>query len=100
MRALTHLKLNKKYGITDARQSLYQTCKEWEAALPQGKPFRGGEQPNTADVACFGVFRALRGYATFEDAMNPDNTSSRFVQWFKDMDKKVTEKAVTAGAKQ
>lgn len=35
----------------------------------QGRPFMGGSQPDLADLAVFGVIRAVTGTDTFNDLM-------------------------------
>lgn len=91
MYALSELKLKKKYNITDPRAALYTALAEFVQAFPQGQPFRGGAQPNLADITAYGVMRAIQGYETGRDVMNPHNTSERFVEWYKQMDRRVQE---------
>lgn len=45
-----------------------QSADEWVAALG-GRPFMGGTQPDLADLAVFGVVRAVTGTDTFNDLM-------------------------------
>lgn len=45
-----------------------QSANDWVAAL-QGRPFLGGDQPDLADLAVFGVVRAVTGTDTFNDLM-------------------------------
>jgi len=94
MYLLTQKKLNKKYGITDARESIYQAIKEWLAGN-NGAPFRGGSSPNLADLSCFGVFRALEPYPVGRDVMNPEKTSEEFVAWYKRMQQVVGKTSAT-----
>jgi microsomal prostaglandin-E synthase 2 len=91
MYLITKYKLNKKYNITDPRGMLYAACAEWMAAMPEGKSFRGGSEPNVVDVAAYGVLRALRGYKTFEDLQA--NTDPKFMQWFGEMDRRIAASA-------
>lgn len=62
----------------------------------KGADFRGGANPNLADITCFGVFRSLQNYATGHDVMNPANTSPEFVAWYKRVEQRVTAAAAKA----
>ena len=63
-------KLKKKYGIEgNLREELYLCGDQWVKALG-GKPFMGGEQPNLADLAVFGVVKSVTGTDTFMDLMH------------------------------
>lgn len=88
MYLITDLKLNKKYGITDARASMYTALSEWMAGNG-AQPFRGGNKPNLADITCFGVIRALQNYDAGRDIMNPANTSPEFVAWYRAVEDRV-----------
>ena len=57
----------------------------------RGQRFRGGAQPNLADITCFGVIRSLQNYATGRDIMNPANTSKEFVDWYRNVEQIVTK---------
>lgn len=60
-------RLKKKYKVDgDVRQALYACAEEWVQALA-GRPFLGGEAPNLADLAVFGVMRSVVGTDTFMD---------------------------------
>lgn len=74
-------KLKKKYGVEgDVREVLYQSADEWVDAL-QGRPFMGGSQPDLADLAVFGVVRAVCGTDTFNDLMQ----NSKIGKWYERM---------------
>lgn len=45
-----------------------QSANDWVTAL-QGRPFLGGDKPDLADLAVFGVVRAVTGTDTFNDLM-------------------------------
>ena len=79
--ALTHTRLKKRHNITDERQALYEEVGNWTAALGSRK-FMGGEQPNLADLAFFGVLRAVKGFDTHRDVM--EHTTLR--PWFERME--------------
>jgi microsomal prostaglandin-E synthase 2 len=43
--------LKKKYNLKDdVRESLYDFCREWVAAIGKDRKFMGGEKPNLADL--------------------------------------------------
>ena len=43
--------LKKKYKLKeDVRESLYDLCREWTAAIGKDRKFMGGEKPNLADL--------------------------------------------------
>ena len=90
MYLISEKKLKKKYNITDPRQMMYQALAEWISGN-RGQRFRGGAQPNLADITCFGVIRSLQNYATGRDIMNPANTSKEFVDWYRNVEQIVTK---------
>lgn len=57
MYALSKLVLKKKYGIEDEREDLYAAVNDFVSAVGARK-FLGGDKPNLADTATFGVLRA------------------------------------------
>lgn len=65
---LSHTKLKKKHGIVNEREALYEEVNKWLAALGSRK-FLGGEVPGLADLAFFGVLRAVETFDTFADVM-------------------------------
>jgi microsomal prostaglandin-E synthase 2 len=59
----------KKYNIQgDLREALYADANSFVAAVGSQK-FLGGEQPNLADLAVFGVLQAIRGTDTYNDVV-------------------------------
>ncbi|KAG7277998.1 hypothetical protein CRUP_020314 [Coryphaenoides rupestris] len=63
-------RLKNKYNLQDdVRQDLYKAVDNWVAAIGKKRKFMGGEQPNLADLAVFGVLRVMEGLQAFEDLM-------------------------------
>lgn len=63
--------LKKKYNLKeDVRESLFDACKDWTKAVGRKRKFMGGEQPNLADLAVYGVLNSIEGCASFEEAQN------------------------------
>lgn len=84
MYGLTHTKLKKRHGITDERAALYEEIGKWTDALGARK-FMGGETPNLADLALFGVLRAVKGFDTHVDVM----ANTKLLPWYERMEEKV-----------
>lgn len=84
MYGLTHTKLKKRHGITDERAALYEEIGKWTDALGTRK-FMGGETPNLADLALFGVLRAVKGFDTHVDVM----ANTKLLPWYERMVEKV-----------
>ena len=60
-------KLKKKYNVEgDVRESLYECANDWVLAVGERK-FMGGDAPNLADLAVFGVMKSVTGTDTFMD---------------------------------
>nr|XP_006640838.1 PREDICTED: prostaglandin E synthase 2 [Lepisosteus oculatus] len=66
----------------DVRQDLYKAVNEWVAAIGKKREFMGGDQPNLADLAVFGVLRVMEGLQAFDDMMS--NTKVR--AWYRRME--------------
>ncbi|XP_059149092.1 prostaglandin E synthase 2-like [Physella acuta] len=63
--------LKTKYKLKeDVRQSLYDACNEWVKAVGKDRPFMGGNQPNLADLAVYGVLNSIEGCEAFHDALH------------------------------
>ncbi|XP_023322248.1 prostaglandin E synthase 2 [Eurytemora carolleeae] len=73
-------RLKKRHNLKDnVRESLYDECNHWLKSLKKkGTPFMGGEVPNLADLAVFGVLSAIEGCQAFKDAR--ENT--KIGDWF------------------
>jgi len=57
-------KLKKKYNITDERMAIYECGQEWcDAINLDERPFHGGNQPDLADLAVYGVLSSIEGFA-------------------------------------
>jgi microsomal prostaglandin-E synthase 2 len=79
-------RLKKRYKLTDnVRISLYQACDEWVRAVAD-KQFLGGNQPNLADLATYGVLSAIEGCDAFIDLTN----NTKILPWYKRMKTAVT----------
>jgi len=61
-------RLKEKHHITDEREALYQCAREWMKALGN-RQFMGGNTPNLADLAVYGVLRSIEGLRAFEDML-------------------------------
>ncbi|KAK1786852.1 hypothetical protein P4O66_017232 [Electrophorus voltai] len=68
----------------DVRQDLYKAVNEWIAAIGK-KKFMGGDNPNLADLAVFGVLRVMEGLQAFNDMM--ENTKVK--KWYRCMEETV-----------
>ncbi|GAA6081550.1 prostaglandin E synthase 2 [Tachysurus ichikawai] len=62
----------------DVRQDLYKAVNDWVAAIGKNKKFMGGEKPNLADLAVFGVLGVMEGLQAFDDMM--ENTKVK--KWY------------------
>ncbi|XP_051964771.1 prostaglandin E synthase 2 isoform X1 [Xyrauchen texanus] len=77
-------RLKNKHNLQDdVRQDLYKAVNDWVAAIGKNKKFMGGEQPNLADLAVFGVLRVMEGLEAFDDMM--DHTKVK--NWYQRMQK-------------
>ncbi|CAL8247902.1 unnamed protein product [Merluccius merluccius] len=77
-------RLKNKYNLQDdVRQDLYKAVNDWVATIGKKRKFMGGEQPNLADLAVFGVLRVMEGLQAFEDLM--ENT--KVMCWYQRMER-------------
>uniref|UniRef100_A0A3Q3X2V3 Prostaglandin E synthase 2 n=1 Tax=Mola mola TaxID=94237 RepID=A0A3Q3X2V3_MOLML len=67
----------------DVRQDLYKAVNDWVAAIGKKRKFMGGDQPNLADLAVFGVLRVMEGLQAFDDMM--ENTKIK--HWYRRVEK-------------
>eukprot|EP00252_Welwitschia_mirabilis_P013374 TRINITY_DN29455_c0_g1_i1.p1 TRINITY_DN29455_c0_g1~~TRINITY_DN29455_c0_g1_i1.p1 ORF type:complete len:335 (-),score=61.71 TRINITY_DN29455_c0_g1_i1:477-1481(-) len=79
-------KLKKKHNITDERASLYEAANTWVNALKNRK-FMGGNKPNLADLAVFGVLRPIRHLQSGKDMVANTNIGP----WYSRMEEVVGE---------
>lgn len=80
-------RLKKRHNLKeDVRQSFYDDVNKWLRAIKQrGGKFMGGDQPNLADLAVYGILKSIEGCTAFQDAL--DNT--KLNTWFGAMTKEV-----------
>lgn len=64
-------RLKKRHGLKDdVRQSLYDSCITWMKAIKEkGTTFLGGNSPNLADLAVYGVLSSIEGCSAFNDLL-------------------------------
>uniref|UniRef100_UPI0037E8FC3E prostaglandin E synthase 2 n=1 Tax=Semicossyphus pulcher TaxID=241346 RepID=UPI0037E8FC3E len=67
----------------DVRQDLYKAVNDWVAAVGKKRKFMGGDSPNLADLAVFGVLRVMEGLQAFDDMM--ENTKVK--HWYRRMER-------------
>jgi microsomal prostaglandin-E synthase 2 len=88
---LANGKIKKKYNIVNEREELDEVLKEWMDAVAitdeQG-PFLHGASVSMADLAVFGVLRAIHGLDTFAYAMENQGLH----KWYAQMEKAVETK--------
>ncbi|XP_060697125.1 prostaglandin E synthase 2 [Hemiscyllium ocellatum] len=69
----------------DVRQDLYKAVDQWMAAIGKHRPFMGGELPNLADLAVYGVLRVMEGLKAFDDMM----ANTKVKTWYKRMEENI-----------
>ncbi|XP_032371483.1 prostaglandin E synthase 2 [Etheostoma spectabile] len=67
----------------DVRQDLYKAVNDWVTAIGKKRKFMGGDQPNLADLAVFGVLRVMDGLQAFDDMM----ANTRVKHWYRRMER-------------
>eukprot|EP00899_Mesostigma_viride_P015197 jgi/Mesvir1/23679/Mv18635-RA.1 len=75
-------KLKKEHNIVDERQALYDALDKWVAAVGDNRKFLGGSAPNRADLALFGILRAIAGLQTWDDMM----ANTKIGTWYHHME--------------
>ncbi|KAG5898251.1 hypothetical protein JTB14_029629 [Gonioctena quinquepunctata] len=82
-------RLKKRHGLKDdVRQSLYDECNFWTKSInAKGGLFMGGDKPNLADLAVYGVLSSIEGCNAFKDVL--DNT--KISKWFYRMKEAVSQ---------
>ncbi|XP_074032968.1 prostaglandin E synthase Su(P) [Leptinotarsa decemlineata] len=73
-------RLKKRHNLKDdVRQSLYDECSTWTRAInAKGGTFMGGDNPNLADLAVYGVLSSIEGCTAFKDML--ENT--KISKWY------------------
>ncbi|KAG1714367.1 Prostaglandin E synthase 2 [Nymphon striatum] len=81
-------RLKKKYNLKeDVRESLYDACREWTRAIGNKRKFMGGDKPNLADLAVYGVLNSIEGCNAFEDVLQ----NTKIKKWYYETKKAVKE---------
>jgi len=62
-------KIKKKYNIQDERAEFVSGINKWLTEAVGSRPFAGGEQPNLADCAVFGLLKAIDRTGAYRDVM-------------------------------
>ncbi|KAF6327945.1 prostaglandin E synthase 2 [Rhinolophus ferrumequinum] len=71
----------------DVREDLYEAADKWVAAVGKNRPFMGGQEPNLADLAVYGVLRVMEGLEAFDDLMQ----HTRIQPWYLRVEKAIAE---------
>uniref|UniRef100_G3SVJ2 Prostaglandin E synthase 2 n=1 Tax=Loxodonta africana TaxID=9785 RepID=G3SVJ2_LOXAF len=71
----------------DVREDLYEAANKWVAAVGKDRPFMGGQKPNLADLAVYGVLRVMEGLEAFNDLMH----HTRIQPWYLRVEKAIKE---------
>ncbi|KAK4873090.1 hypothetical protein RN001_015119 [Aquatica leii] len=76
-------RLKARHNLKDnVRISLYDECDYFAKAIKaKGTPFMGGNRPNLADLAVFGVLNSIEGCIAFQDLLE----NSQIKNWYFDM---------------
>ncbi|GCB73837.1 prostaglandin E synthase 2 isoform X1 [Scyliorhinus torazame] len=69
----------------DVRQDLYKAVDQWVAAVGKHRPFLGGDMPNLADLAVYGVLRVMEGLEAFNDMM----ANTKVKSWYQRMEEDI-----------
>ncbi|XP_069465262.1 prostaglandin E synthase 2 isoform X2 [Ambystoma mexicanum] len=78
----------------DVREDLYKAADDWVKAVGKHRRFLGGDEPNLADLAVYGVLRVTEGLEAFDDVMS----NSKIRPWYLRMEKAIQEnKAYSVG---
>lgn len=71
----------------DVRVDLYEAANKWVTAVGKDRPFMGGQKPNLADLAVYGVLRVMEGLEAFDDLMR----HSHIQPWYLRMERAIKE---------
>ncbi|KAI5701016.1 hypothetical protein M8J75_005285 [Diaphorina citri] len=82
-------RLKKRHNLKEeVRESLYDECNQWVKTIEKREngPFFGGQKPNLADLAVYGVLSSIEGCEAFKDLM----AKSKIKPWYERMRTNVT----------
>ena len=87
-------RLKKKHNLKDdVRQSLYDDVNRWLKEIKaRGTPFMGGQNPDLADLAVYGVLKSMEGCTAFKDLVENTKVST----WYNAVTEKVEQHAGSA----
>ncbi|XP_063491968.1 prostaglandin E synthase 2 isoform X2 [Symphalangus syndactylus] len=71
----------------NVREDLYEAADKWVAAVGKDRPFMGGQKPNLADLAVYGVLRVMEGLDAFDDLMQ----HTHIQPWYLRVERAITE---------
>ncbi|XP_064231691.1 prostaglandin E synthase 2 isoform X1 [Aotus nancymaae] len=81
-------RLKSRHHLQDnVREDLYEAANKWVAAVGKDRPFMGGQRPNLADLAVYGVLRVMEGLDAFDDLMQ----HTRIQPWYLRVERAITE---------
>ncbi|XP_019492607.1 PREDICTED: prostaglandin E synthase 2 isoform X2 [Hipposideros armiger] len=81
-------RLKSRHHLQDnVREDLYEAADKWVAAVGKDRPFMGGQEPNLADLAVYGVLRVMEGLEAFDDLMQ----HTRIQPWYLRVEKAIAE---------
>jgi microsomal prostaglandin-E synthase 2 len=86
-------KAKTKYNIDEPRAAIYDAINKWTSAVEEqgGKFLEGSDHPGTADLAVYGVLRAIMTFDTFKDIKA---NCSAFEPWFERTRQAVGESSI------
>uniref|UniRef100_F6QUY6 Prostaglandin E synthase 2 n=1 Tax=Callithrix jacchus TaxID=9483 RepID=F6QUY6_CALJA len=81
-------RLKSRHHLQDnVREDLYEAANKWVTAVGKDRPFMGGQRPNLADLAVYGVLRVMEGLDAFDDLMQ----HTRIQPWYLRVERAITE---------
>nr|BAE87127.1 unnamed protein product [Macaca fascicularis] len=81
-------RLKSRHRLQDnVREDLYEAADKWVAAVGKDRPFMGGQKPNLADLAVYGVLRVMEGLDAFDDLMQ----HTHIQPWYMRVERAITE---------
>ncbi|XP_050616128.1 prostaglandin E synthase 2 isoform X1 [Macaca thibetana thibetana] len=81
-------RLKSRHRLQDnVREDLYEAADKWVAAVGKDRPFMGGQKPNLADLAVYGVLRVMEGLDAFDDLMQ----HTHIQPWYLRVERAITE---------